>query len=98
MLDIRPHLDGSLLKVRARPGSRRNEIRGVVEGRLCVAVTSAPEKGKANKAIIALLASETRIKKSQLAILSGASSRDKLFLVAGWTPVELRRAFAENIS
>ncbi len=53
---LEPHPDGTILPVRAQPGARRNEIRGVQDGMLKVCVTQSPEKGKANKAVIELLA------------------------------------------
>ena len=52
MLALEPHPDGTILPVRAQPGARRNEIRGVQDGMLKVCVTQSPEKGKANKAIV----------------------------------------------
>ena len=57
MIDLKPHAEGVILPVRAQPGSRRNEIRGEQNGFLKVCVTQSPEKGKANKAIAALLSS-----------------------------------------
>ena len=52
MLNLEPHPDGTILPVRAQPGARRNEIRGLQDGMLKVCVTQSPEKGKANKAIV----------------------------------------------
>ena len=55
MISLESHADGTILPVRAQPGARRNEIRGVQDGTLKVCVTQSPEKGKANKAVIELL-------------------------------------------
>ena len=63
---LEPHPEGTILPVRAHAGARKNEIRGVQNGMLKVSVTQAPERGKANKAIIALLAKHLGVKKSQL--------------------------------
>ncbi|HVW38986.1 MAG TPA: DUF167 family protein, partial [Pirellulales bacterium] len=46
-----------------------------------VLVTQAPEKGKANKAIVALLAEKLDLKKSQFELLAGETSPQKKFLV-----------------
>ncbi len=46
-------------------------------------VTAPPEDGKANDAVIALLASEWRLPKSAFAVLKGATSRQKTLSVAG---------------
>jgi uncharacterized protein len=89
MLLLEPHADGTILPVRAHPGARRNEIRGVQDGMLKVSVTQAPEKGKANKAVIDLLSKKLGLKKSQIELLSGETSHQKRFLVRGVKPVEL---------
>jgi uncharacterized protein len=89
MLSLEPHSDGTILPVRAQPGARRNEIRGEHEGLLKVCVTQAPEKGKANKAVIELLSKSLKLKKSQFELLSGETSHQKRFLVHGIKPEEL---------
>ena len=50
---------------------------------LKVAVTAAPEDGKANDAVIALLAKRWKLPKRDLSIATGATSRRKLLHVAG---------------
>ena len=89
MLALEPHPDGAILPVNVHPGARRNEIRGVRNGQLKVGVTQAPEKGKANKAVIELLSKSLRLRKSQIELLSGETSRQKRFLVRGIGPKEL---------
>lgn len=86
---LEPHADGTILPVRAHPGARRNEIRDVQDGMLKVSVTQAPEKGKANKAVIELLCKKLALKKSQFELLSGETSHQKRFLVRGIKPDEL---------
>jgi uncharacterized protein len=83
VLHLEPHADGTILPVRAQPGARRNEIRGVQEGQLKVCVTQSPERGKANKALIELLAKSLKLKKSQIELISGQTSHQKRFLVRG---------------
>jgi len=81
MLDIQPHPDGAILPVRAQPGARRNEVRGIQDGALKVCVTQAPEKGKANKAIAEVLAKWLGVRKSQVELISGETASHKKFLV-----------------
>lgn len=50
---------------------------------LKAAVTAAPEDGKANDAVIALLSDEWRVPKSSLSVLKGAASRAKTVALAG---------------
>ena len=69
--------------VKASPGSRKNEIRGVVDGALKISVTAVAEIGKANSAIIKFLAKELGVAKSQIELGSGATGRRKKILVHG---------------
>lgn len=78
---LTPHPDGILLTVRAQPGSKRNEIRGVRDGALKVCVTQAPEKGKANKAIRKQLAESLRLRASQIELVAGETNSTKKFLL-----------------
>jgi hypothetical protein len=86
---LESHPDGTILPIRAHPGARRNEIRGVQDGMLKVSVTQGPEKGKANKAVIELLAKKLGLKKSQIELIAGETSHQKRFLLRGVTPDEL---------
>ena len=89
MIPLEPHAEGTILPVRAQPGAGRNEIRGEQDGRLKVCVTQSPEKGKANKAIVAVLSKKLSLRKSQLELIAGATSPEKRFLVYGIGPDEL---------
>lgn len=81
MIEVEPHAEGIVLPVWAQPGSRRNALRGVEQGMLKVAVTQAPEKGKANRAIIETIAKTLGLKRSQFELLQGETSRKKQFLI-----------------
>lgn len=81
MIELQTHDEGVILPVHAQPGARRSGVVGEHGGALKVAVTQAPEKGKANKAIIAVLAKSLHLKKSQIELLSGATSTQKRFLL-----------------
>jgi uncharacterized protein YggU (UPF0235/DUF167 family) len=65
---------------------------------LKVSVTQVAEKGKANKALAAVLVSQLSLRKSQLELLSGEASHDKRFLVRGLTLEELSRRIAALIA
>jgi uncharacterized protein (TIGR00251 family) len=95
MYNIQRHASGCLLKVRALPGSRRNELCGEHQGQLKIAVTQIAEQGKANKAIIATLAKSTTIKKSQITLVSGELTRNKVLLIAGCSPEQLQNELSE---
>jgi uncharacterized protein (TIGR00251 family) len=93
-LDLR-EADGSvLLPVQAQPKAGRNAIVGVHGGRLKVAVTEAPEKGKANAAFIKLLAKSLGVSKSRVTLTAGETSSQKTFHIADLTAAELRSRIA----
>lgn len=91
MISLEPHADGVVLPVKAQPGSRHNGIRGLHGGALKVAVTQVAEKGKANRAILAVLAGQLGLKIHQLEILSGNTGSAKRILVRETEMGELQR-------
>jgi uncharacterized protein len=91
MLQLEAHPRGVVLPVRAQAGARRNDVLGVREGMLRVAVTAAPEKGKANRAIVALLSQKLAVPKSSIELLAGETSTRKRFLIVGGDVEALRR-------
>ena len=90
MIEVTPHPEGAVLPVRAKPGSRRNELIEERAGALLVGVTAAPEQGKANDAIIELLADALKLRRSQIELLTGQTSRIKKFVVREVGAHELR--------
>lgn len=83
MLDLEQQADGVVLPIRAHAGARRNAILGARAGALRVAVTAAPEKGKANQAIVALLSKTLGIAKSSIELVAGETSPQKRVLLRG---------------
>lgn len=78
-----------LLPVQAQPKARKNGVVGIHNGRLKVAVTQAPEKGKANTALIKVLTNALRCKRSQVELVSGTTSTQKTFRIANIRAEEL---------
>jgi len=65
------------LALRVTPGAR-TEVLEIVDGRLMAKVRAKPEDGKANAAVLGLLADALGIAPSRLELLRGATSREKL--------------------
>ena len=80
-----------LVKVRASPGASRDAITGVHGDALKVAVTAAPERGKANAAVARLLAKALGLPKSAVSVHSGETSRDKQLRIEHGDADEVRR-------
>ena len=86
---LQSHAEGLLLPLRAHPGARRPGVAGIREGALRVRVSESPEKGRANRALIALLSKVLDLPKSSLSLLSGEKSREKCVLVRGLAKSDL---------
>jgi uncharacterized protein (TIGR00251 family) len=73
------------INIRLTPKARRNAILGWAENAdgkriLKVSVTAIPEKGKANEALIELLAKAWKVPKSAIRIRQGETSRNKTLI------------------
>jgi uncharacterized protein (TIGR00251 family) len=95
MIAVADHAEGCVLPVRAQPGARKAGVLGEQGGALKVAVTAPPEDGRANKALTEALRELLGLKRSQVELLSGQTSRDKKFLIRGVTRTELASRLAE---
>ena len=75
--------DGRIFTVRVTPRASRNAVAAGPEGGpdLVVRVTVVPEGGKANAAVVKLLAKALGVPKSRLELVRGATGRDKQFRV-----------------
>jgi|TARA_Y100000310_G_scaffold133297_1_gene132193 hypothetical protein len=69
--------------VRVTPRAKRNAIELDDDGRIRVRVTAVPERGKANAAVVALIAKTLGLSKRSIAVVRGHTSRDKLIAVDG---------------
>jgi hypothetical protein len=81
---------GRLLAVRVSPGAGRREIVGFAGDVLRVRVTEAPEGGRANRAVQALLAEALGVPPAAVELARGGASRDKLFRVGALSIAEVR--------
>lgn len=73
---------GVTVEVRAQPRARRTAL-ACVDGVLKAQVTAPAEDGRANAAVIDLLAATWRLPKSAFVVTRGATSRDKILSIAG---------------
>lgn len=99
---LRAGKGGLLLAVRVTPKSSRDEVAGLhaaADGTvsLAVKVTAVPDKGKANKAVMATLARACGLPKSAFQLVSGGTDRNKTFLVTG-NPAALEALIARNVN
>ena len=90
-----------VLNVRVTPKSSTEAISGLYQAAdgaisLKIRVTQPPDKGKANKAVIALLVKRLGFAKSALSIVGGDTSRDKQIKISG-QPDAISRALEKIV-
>ena len=81
------------LKVKVVPGSSRNEIVGWLGEALKIKVTAPPERGKANKAVVELLAAALGIATDDVIVVSGHASPSKIVAVSGMDDETIKKGF-----
>ena len=68
-----------LIKVKAKPRSKKEGVKEITKEYLEVRVNQPPEKGKANGRIIELLAEYFNVPKSRVRLVRGETSKEKIF-------------------
>ena len=77
------HAATTRLKLRVSPGARRPGIGGRHGDAWKVRVSEPPEDGRANEAVLRLLATTLDIPRRRLEVVSGHASREKVVLLEG---------------
>lgn len=73
-----------LINVKVSPKARANSVEKITQNSFRVKTSAPAEKNQANIAVIKLLAAYFQIKKSQIHLLAGKTSREKVFEVLDW--------------
>lgn len=83
--------DGLEIAIRLQPKASANRIDGfdTARGRLRARVTAAPEKGRANAALVRLLAKRLGLPRTGLELVAGGKDRDKTVLIRHDDPADL---------
>ncbi|WP_066558011.1 DUF167 domain-containing protein [Croceicoccus bisphenolivorans] len=80
---LRALIDGEgLLFLRATPNAKGDAL-AIEDGKLRVRVTAVPEDGKANKAVIRLVAKGLGIAPARIELVRGATAREKVLRITG---------------
>ena len=70
-------------QVRVQPRAKRNGVELLPDGSLKVRVAAPPEGGRANEAVVEVIAEWLGVKRRQVEIIRGASNRNKIVRVTG---------------
>jgi len=81
-LELTPVAGGTRLRVRVKPGARKSAIGAAHGGALKVSVATVAERGKANRAVVELLADAFGLPASAVTIVAGKTSQDKIVELA----------------
>lgn len=73
--------DYLLIRLKVQPKASKDEFCEVLGSSLKVRITAPPIDGKANQHLIKFLASQFKVSKSQVQIISGETSREKRFRI-----------------
>src|SRR5438128_5528746 len=82
------------LRVRVSPGAGRTALVGRHGDAWKVRVTEAPERGRANEAVLRLLAETLALPRTSLTLVSGHGGRDKVVELTGVGPALIERRLA----
>jgi uncharacterized protein (TIGR00251 family) len=86
------------LRLRVSPGSSRGEIVGRYGDGWKVRVTAPPEHGRANEAVLRLVAETLAVPREAVTIVSGHGARDKIVELTGVGPALIERRLASASS
>ena len=87
----------SRLILRVQPGAQRSEIAGWHDEGVRVRVAEPPVRGKANTAVISLLSDCLQVARSDVKIVRGFGSRDKVVVIVGLDSEEVNRRLQNAI-
>ncbi len=93
-LDLQQSDLGVRVPVKVVPGASRSKVVGILDGALKVTVAAPPEKGKANKALIKIMAETFGLPKNRVSIEQGQSSHHKIVLLHGTNADDVRNRLA----
>ena len=85
----------AIIQVKVVPGSSRDRVAGKYADALKVQTSAAPEKGKANLSVAAILAEFFAVKPGQVMLISSPPNPRKQFRIAGLTQGEVDAKVSE---
>jgi uncharacterized protein (TIGR00251 family) len=75
---LRRDAEGWLIAVHAQPGAKRTEVAGLHGESLKIRLAAPPVEGKANEALLRFIAGELGLRRSEVTLARGETSREKI--------------------
>lgn len=73
--------NGSILQVKVKPNARENRLTETKDGVWLASIKALPVDGKANEALIELVAAHFKVRRRQVSIAAGSTSRLKRLFI-----------------
>jgi uncharacterized protein len=83
VIALKEHPEGVVLPIRAQPGARKTALIGEHGGALKLAVTAPAKDGRANAALVEFVRELLGLKRSQVELIGGTTTRNKTILIRG---------------
>jgi uncharacterized protein (TIGR00251 family) len=97
LIDIRG--DGTVvIRVHVQPGANRTTVSGRHGDALKIAVTAPADAGRANEAVLRLVAEVTGVRRAAVRLVSGRTSRAKRIAIDGGDPAEIVQAIGNALA
>ncbi|MCK4602163.1 MAG: DUF167 domain-containing protein [Phycisphaerae bacterium] len=96
-INVREVSGGAAIAVKVVPGSSRDKVAGVLGDCLKITTSAAAERGKANAAVVRILAAALGLDSRDIELISGPTSPRKEFRVAGKRGKEIKQKLADLI-
>lgn len=103
MADRKFHLhngrSGAAITVRVTPRASKNEISEILDdGTVKIRLTTPPEESASNQALMVFLADVLGVKTSQIEIVAGINSKDKIVAVTNMDSSVLQNKILQKLS
>jgi uncharacterized protein (TIGR00251 family) len=86
------------LNIYVQPGASKNAIVGIYNDKLKIQLTARPKEGQANQQLIKFIAKYFEIPKSQINLVKGERSRNKLLCFKSFNDLKQRQKWLKNLS
>ena len=97
MIPIQAATSGVSFKIKVHPRARKNAITGIVGDALKVSLTSPPQEGRANQAVVDFFADMFHVPRSAVTIAAGEANRNKVIHIANRTADAVRHVLHLNM-
>jgi uncharacterized protein (TIGR00251 family) len=81
LMELKETAAGTRMRLKVKAGARKRGVLGIHAGAVKVSVTTAPERGKANRSVLKLLGTVLGLPPSSIELIAGDTSSEKTVFV-----------------